>query len=119
MLRLKRAYAQPAPEDGKRILVDRLWPRGLAKAAARIDAWYKHLAPSDALRRDFGHVQDKWPAFRQGYLKELAGLSGEGRRELDGLAAMAGQDTVTLCFAAHDVDHNNAVVLREYLQSQG
>ncbi len=117
-MRIKRVYDPPEPEDGKRVLVDRLWPRGLSKQAAALDAWFKHLAPSDALRHDFGHDPAKWPEFRERYREELAGLAEEGRREVDELAALIRAGTVTLCFAAHDPQRNNAVVLGEYLKER-
>lgn len=111
MVRIKRVYDEPAVEDGKRILVDRLWPRGLAKDKARIDEWLKEIAPSDELRKWFGHDPARWEEFRERYRGEL-----EAKAELvDGLRQLAVEGTVTLLFAARDEEHNNAVVLKEML----
>jgi uncharacterized protein YeaO (DUF488 family) len=114
-LKLKRAYDPPAAADGKRILVDRLWPRGIKKADAAIDEWMKDLAPSTALRKWFGHDPARWPEFRRRYLKELDRHS----EQLDRLRALARQGPVTLVYAAHDEAHNDAVVLREFLADRG
>ncbi|BDV44887.1 hypothetical protein GURASL_38100 [Geotalea uraniireducens] len=111
MVRIKRVYDEPAAADGLRILVDRLWPRGLTKEKARLDAWLKELAPSDELRKWFGHDPARWEEFRERYRQELAGRPESMAR----LRALAGQGPVTLLFAAHDVAHNNAVVLKELL----
>jgi uncharacterized protein YeaO (DUF488 family) len=110
MIRIKRIYDPPAADDGRRILVDRLWPRGLTREAAQIDDWLKELAPSDELRRWFGHDPVRWEEFRSRYRAELA-----GQPLLNELKATAGTGTVTLLFAAQDRDHNNAVVLQELL----
>lgn len=111
MIRIKRVYEEQAAEDGKRILVDRLWPRGIAKEKARIDEWLKEIAPSDELRQWFGHDPARWDEFRERYRREL-----ETKAELLGhLRAVAKGETVTLLFAAKDGEHNNAVVLREML----
>ncbi len=110
-VKLKRAYDPPAPADGKRILVDRLWPRGVKKTDAAIDEWMKDVAPSATLRKWFGHDPARWPEFRRRYLKELQGHPEEFTR----LRALARQSSVTLVFAAHDEAHNDAVVLRELL----
>lgn len=110
-LRLKRAYAAPAPEDGRRILVDRLWPRGVSKARAALDDWMKDLAPSPELRRWFGHDPARWEEFRRRYQREL---EDQGAR-LGQLRDMARAGPVTLVFAARDEAHNEAVVLREVL----
>jgi uncharacterized protein YeaO (DUF488 family) len=110
-IRLKRAYEQPSPDDGFRVLVDRLWPRGLPKERAAIDHWSKEVAPSNELRRWFGHDPAKWEEFRRRYRAELA-----ARAELvDELRAMARQGRLTLVYAARDEYHNDAVVLREVL----
>jgi uncharacterized protein YeaO (DUF488 family) len=112
MVRIKRAYEDPAPSDGLRLLVDRLWPRGLSKDRARVDRWLKEIAPSNELRRWFGHDPAKWQEFRTRYLSEL-----EGQGELlDELKGTAHKQTVTLLFAAHDAERNNAVVLKEVLE---
>ncbi len=109
---LKRAFEAPTPDDGYRVLVDRLWPRGVAKADARIDEWRKELAPSDALRKAFHAGELGWGEFRRRYLAELKAH----REALRPLAEHAARDTVTLVFASKDVRHNNAVVLRQYLE---
>jgi len=109
---LKSAYAEPEPGDGLRILVDRLWPRGLSRERMRLDAWLKELAPSHELRRWFGHDPGKWDEFRRRYFSELA------TRE-EPVAELAGKilaSRVTLLFAAKDQQHNNAVALRDYLE---
>lgn len=107
---LKRAYEAPAKADGQRILVDRLWPRGLAKAKARIDLWLKEVAPSTELRQWFGHDPDKWTEFRKRYRAELKG--NPALAELQGLAH---RGDITLVYAARDQLHNEAVVLKEML----
>jgi len=112
-VRLKRAYDSPATSDGKRILIDRLWPRAIKKADAAIDEWMKELAPSTGLRKWFGHEPARWPEFRRRYLKELHGHGAE----LGRLRELALQGPVTLVFSAHDEAHNDAVVLRELLLS--
>ena len=108
---LKRAYDPPAAGDGYRVLVDRVWPRGITKDALKLDAWLKDLAPSTALRQWFGHDPERWNAFRERYFREL---DGHGPA-LEELARRAGQCQVTLVFAASDAEHNNAVALKEYL----
>ena len=110
-LALKRAFEAPAPEDGHRVLVDRLWPRGVAKADARIDDWPKEVAPSDALRKAFHAGEPGWGEFRRRYLRELKAH----RETLRPLAERAAREPVTLVFAARDERHNNAVVLAQYL----
>ena len=113
-VRLKRAYEPASPEDGVRVLVDRLWPRGLRKADAAIDRWMKDIAPSTELRQWFGHDPERWPEFRRRYAKELrqhATTVGE-------LRELARHDTVTLVFGARDEEHNDAVALRELLLAQ-
>lgn len=110
-IRLKRAYDDAEQGDGKRILVDRLWPRGLSKKDAHIDQWMKDIAPSDELRRWFDHDPARWQEFEQRYREEL-------REHHDLLAELrheAEQRTVTFVFSAHDSDHNNAVALRKAL----
>lgn len=108
-LRLKRVYAPPAADDGVRVLIDRLCPRGLTKKAA-VDHWMKEIAPSSDLRKWFGHRPDRWPEFRRRYIEELwqAALLEEIRN-------LARAGTVTLLFGAHDEEHNDAIVLREVL----
>lgn len=111
---IKRVYDEAEPEDGTRILVDRLWPRGLSKERAHVDLWLKELAPSNELRKWFGHEPDKFAEFRRRYEAELR--SPEARAELQQLEDRAKQGPITLVFAAHDVEHNDAVVLRDHLQ---
>lgn len=111
-LQVKRIYDPPASSDGKRILVDRLWPRGVARARAHIDEWVRDVAPSDPLRKWFGHDPDRWVEFRRRYFTELRAHPDEVRT-LRGL--VRGTGPVTLVFSARDTEHNNAVALREYL----
>src|SRR6266480_548616 len=110
---IKRVYDQPEPGDGTRILVDRLWPRGLSKERAKVDAWLKEVAPSDELRRWFGHDPDKFAEFRKRYEAELA--SESGKEAMAKLRELVKRGHVTLLFAARDMEHNNAVVLRNVL----
>lgn len=116
-LELKRAYDSPAASDGMRVLVDRLWPRGLSKATGRIDVWAKDIAPSADLRRWYGHEPEKWPEFRRRYQEELKANAG-ALTELAARVADSGADTITLLFGAKDATRNNAVVLKEYLHTQ-
>ena len=110
-IKLKRAYEQPDPGDGRRILVDRLWPRGVKKADAAIDFWLRDIAPSAELRRWFGHRPERWPEFRRRYLAEL-----QERPELiEEIRKAARGGPVTLVYAARDEAHNDAVVLKELL----
>lgn len=109
--RLKRVYALPSPDDGVRVLVDRLWPRGLRKADASVHRWMKDIAPSTDLRKWFGHDPERWPEFRMRYTRELH----QQAALLDELRELARHKTVTLVFGAHDEEHNDAVVLREVL----
>lgn len=113
-LKIKRVYDGPAKSDGLRILIDRLWPRGLSKEEARLDHWQKDVAPSAELRRWFGHDPEKWPEFRRRYEAELK-QNEAGVKELQ---ERIGSRTATLLFAASDSEHNNAVVLREHLDSR-
>ncbi|ARN81526.1 DUF488 domain-containing protein [Methylocystis bryophila] len=110
-IEIKRAYEPPDPQDGKRVLVDRLWPRGLSRDAAKIDAWIKDVAPSAELRRWFSHDPSKWREFRRRYREELAESAAfaELQQKLQSVPK------TTLLFAARDVAHNNAVVLRDEL----
>jgi uncharacterized protein YeaO (DUF488 family) len=109
---LKRAYEPPAKSDGRRILVDRVWPRGIARDDLRIDAWLRDLAPSTELRKWFGHDPRKWEEFKERYARELEQRSDA----LDDLVAQARAGHVTLVFGAKDTEHNNAVALREHLE---
>ena len=111
---IKRVYEKPLRSDGARVLVDRLWPRGLRKEAAVVHAWLKALAPTDALRRWFHAQPEHWQGFRKRYLKELARPDASGELEqLYGLVHK--RKRVTLLFSSKDEDHNNAVVLKELL----
>lgn len=109
---LKRAYEKASQDDGYRVLVDRLWPRGVAKADAQIDDWLKSASPSPDLRRAFHEGQLSWGTFRQRYLSELT----TQRETLRALARRARHEKVTLVFSARDEKHNNAVVLKQYLE---
>jgi uncharacterized protein YeaO (DUF488 family) len=114
MVRLKRAYEPARPADGRRVLIDRLWPRGLRKESAQLDAWLKEVAPSDSLRRWFGHDPRRWAEFEERYRRELDTESARAR--LDDLVRGAKAGTVTLVYSAHDEAHNNAVVLKEEIE---
>jgi len=108
----KRVYEEPEPDDGLRILVDRLWPRGLKKEAAKIDSWMKEIAPSDELRRWFAHKPERWPQFKKRYLQELSGR----KDALEDLRKLGkANKRITLLFGAKNQDQNNAVVLYEAL----
>lgn len=111
-LSLKRAYEKPEPNDGYRVLVDRLWPRGVSKRQARIDEWLKEIAPSEPLRRSFHPARLSWGEFRRRYLSELKAH----REELRSIARRARREPVTLVYAARDEKRNNAVVLKQYLE---
>ncbi len=112
---IKRAYEPPTADDGCRVLVDRLWPRGISKDRAAIDHWFKELAPSTALRHWFGHDPDKWDEFQRRYHAELKTHKSavEPLRQL-----LETEHTITLLFGARDETHNNAVVLAEYLRAR-
>ncbi len=110
-VRLKRAYAPPSPEDGFRVLVDRLWPRGLRKSDAAIDRWMKDIAPTTDLRRWFGHDPSRWDEFCRRYKAELS----HHAEILKELQALAQTGRLTLVFAARDELHNEAIVLRDLL----
>jgi uncharacterized protein YeaO (DUF488 family) len=107
-VKLKRAYEPPAASDGRRILIDRLWPRGVSKAEAAIDEWFKAIAPSTALRKWFGHDPARWQEFRRRYAAEVRGHP----EELGELRRRARAGRVTLVYSARDEAHNDAVVLR-------
>lgn len=111
---LKRAYEPPGGQDGTRVLVDRLWPRGLSKEQAAIDHWFKALAPSDELRRWYGHDPERWSQFQARYRDELE-QRGE---QLAALCKLVEQGRVTLVYAARDEDYNNARVLKAYLEQR-
>ena len=116
MIQLKRVYEEPAQGDGERILVDRLWPRGLGRDAARLSGWPKELAPSVEVRRWFGHDPTRWMEFQRRYGAELA--SPDKQAQLRELAAKGADLRVTLVYAAKDTERNNAVVLKEVLDQQ-
>lgn len=111
---LKRAYEQPGDNDGYRILVDRIWPRGVSKEKLKLDAWLKELAPSAELRRWFGHDPEKWNEFKHRFFVELDGC----KTAMEELLFFTKKGQVTLIFAAHDEKHNNAVALKEYLETK-
>jgi uncharacterized protein YeaO (DUF488 family) len=113
-IQLKRAYDPPEETDGERLLVDRLWPRGLPKDAAQLRAWLKDLAPSDELRRWFAHDPSRWLEFQERYQAELR--APEQETLIRELAQKARQGRVTLVYAAHDISHNNAVVLKAVIE---
>ncbi len=114
MIQVKRAYEQAAEGDGLRILVDRVWPRGISKSDAAIDIWLKDAAPSRQLRQWFGHDASRWEDFLGRYRRELQPKLGILRPLMDFLEDE--HDTVTLVFGARDTEHNNAVALKEMLQ---
>jgi uncharacterized protein YeaO (DUF488 family) len=114
MIRLKRVYDKPAREDGHRVLVDRLWPRGMKKEAAKVDLWMKDVAPSDALRKSYSHDVNKWPDFQTKYRAELKNKK-ELLKELKEMEKKRG--TLTLLFGAKDEEHNQAVVLAKVLKT--
>jgi uncharacterized protein YeaO (DUF488 family) len=112
-VRLKRAYEPPATSDGYRVLIDRLWPRGVRREGARLDEWARELAPSAELRRWFGHDPERFDEFRRRYAAELA----EQEEKLRELRRRARSGTLTLVYGAHDKEHNDAVVLAEILRA--
>ncbi len=116
-IRLKRAYEAPARSDGPRVLVDRIWPRGVSKDDADIDHWLKGLAPSTELRKWFGHDPEKWSEFCDRYLKELR--SDEAAEDLATLARILDEhQRITLVFASKDTEHNNAVALKLFMKDE-
>ena len=114
-IRLKRAYASASNSDGKRVLVDALWPRGVSKEKLALTQWHKQVAPSATLRKWFAHERDKWPEFKRRYLEELE--QGEQQEALNSLRELCRDGRVTLVFAAKDEQCNNAVVLKERLEN--
>ena len=108
---IKRIYEEPVETDGYRVLVDRVWPRGISKQRARVDEWAREIAPSTELRKWFAHAADKWPEFRKRYRKELK----QGQAGLTTLSEMTRSRTVTLVYSARDPVRNQATVLAEYL----
>ena len=113
MIQVKRVYEKATPRDGRRILVDRIWPRGVSKSDAHIDSWLKDVSPSTELRKWFGHDPRKWAGFKKRYFAEL----DEGTPGLEELVDRAAAEAVTLVFSARDTRHNQAVALKEYLES--
>jgi len=115
MIKLKRAYDKLSRDDGSRILVERLWPRGLTKQRAALDHWLKEIAPSPELRKSFGHDPAKWEQFQKRYWKELE----EKTEAVQMLKQKSRQGTVTLVYAARDVEHNGALALKRFLEGHG
>jgi uncharacterized protein YeaO (DUF488 family) len=113
-IRIKRAYEEPDGEDGRRILVDRLWPRGLTKEKAKIDLWLKDVAPSTELRKWFAHDPDKWAEFQSRYREELK----RNKEQLSLLRQEVAKGTVTLVYGAKDQQHNEAVILQKLLTAK-
>ncbi len=109
-IKIKRVYEKPEKEDGCRILVDRLWPRGLTKEKASVDLWLKDIAPSTELRKWFDHDPDKWYQFRKRYLEELS----KNKEQVSLLKEQMGKGMVTLVYGTKDEEHNEALVLKEY-----
>ena len=113
-IQVKRVYDPPGASDGTRILVDRLWPRGLSKASVKLDEWMKEIAPSNELRQWFGHDESKWEEFQKRYFKELDNHSDL----IEQLLQKSHTGKLTLLFAAKDEEHNNAVALKKYLEKK-
>lgn len=111
---IKRVYEKPSKEDGRRILIDRLWPRGLTKEKAKIDLWLKDIAPSTELRKWFGHDPSKWVEFKKRYIAELKKNTGVVAQ----LEEQMKKGKVTLVYGAKDEQHNDAVVLQEYFENK-
>jgi len=110
--RIRRIYEPPSPQDGARVLVDRLWPRGVSKKSAALTLWLKEVAPSPALRQWFGHEPQRWREFRRRYRAELK----SNTEPVEHLRAMLRSSALTLLYAARDPEHNHARVLAEYLK---
>jgi uncharacterized protein YeaO (DUF488 family) len=110
-IKIKRIYDMQGPKDGARILIDRLWPRGIKKEDAKIDLWIKEIAPSDELRKWFGHKPEKWNEFKRKYSSEL-----NTKKDLCNEILNKGKVNITLIYAAKDEEHNNAVVLKDFLE---
>ncbi len=113
-VRIKRAYDEPSPDDGYRLLIDRLWPRGVSHQRAALDEWNKELAPSRDLRTWFGHEPERFAEFRRRYTAELS----DHADAVDELRRRAEEGTLTLVYSAHDTKHNNAVVLAQILRGE-
>jgi uncharacterized protein YeaO (DUF488 family) len=114
MIKLKRVYETPSEDDGRRLLVERLWPRGIRKEKAEVDEWVKEIAPSTELRKWYAHDVEKWPEFKKRYIKEL----NEHTEQIEEIRKQAKGKTVTFVYAAHDTEHNSAVVLKEYIEGR-
>jgi uncharacterized protein YeaO (DUF488 family) len=113
-IQIKRVYEKPRADDGKRILIDRLWPRGLTKEKAKIDIWLKNIAPSTHLRQWFGHDPTKWNEFKKRYYEELK----ENKETVTELMEQVKKGKTMLVYGAKDQEHNDAVVLKEYLSRE-
>ncbi len=113
MIKLKRVYEEPGEDDGRRILVERPWPRGISKQEARIDEWLKDVAPSPELRQWFGHDPARWDEFKKRYWSELA----RNTAPVQELREKAARETITFVYAAKDEEHNGALALKEFLES--
>ncbi|BAI60980.1 conserved hypothetical protein [Methanocella paludicola SANAE] len=114
MIRIKRAYDEAAPEDGFRVLVERLWPRGVTKERAALDLWLKDVSPSTELRKWFHSHPDKWDEFRERYWRELA----DKKEDIDFLKKKAEEGTVTFIYSAREREHNAATELKAYIEQQ-
>jgi uncharacterized protein YeaO (DUF488 family) len=114
MITVKRAYDPVSPADGRRFLVERLWPRGVSKAKLKVEAWLKEVGPSTELRKWFSHDPEKWDEFRKRYRRELDSRPEAWRP----IVSAAHQGRVTLVYSSHDTEHNNAVALVEYLKAK-
>ena len=114
MIKLKRAYEKRSKDDGVRILVDRLWPRGLTKKRAAVDRWLKEIAPSPELRKWFGHVPSRWKQFQTRYRRELK----QHKEAIATLRQEARKSTITFLYAARDTEHNSAGVLKKYIEGR-
>ena len=114
MIKLKRVYEAASRDDGVRILVERLWPLGIKKAALKLDTWLKDVAPSDGLRQWFGHEPKKWNGFRDRYFAELEA----NPQTWESVAKAARRGRVTLIYSSRDMEHNNAVALKDYLEDK-
>lgn len=112
MIQIKRAYEAYSPTDGKRILIDRLWPRGISKEEVKLDLWLKDIAPSTELRQWFGHDPAKWREFKKRYISEIK----SNTQALSQIQTLVKKGKVTLVYGAKDEEHNDAVVLKEYLE---
>ena len=113
-IRLKRVYEKSGGHDGTRVLIDRMWPRGVRKSDAGVDLWLKEIAPSTLLRKWFGHDPERWPEFRRRYFREL----DNNEAMVEQLSKMTQEGSVTLVFAARNEKYNNAVALKEYLEQK-